>query len=100
MLTSLHEVFCEIHRSPVVATACALGIGGWGQSNVAGRTDLAAVFHLDALILVTIWTAFPLSNETKIEKDQKDHGMNDGAHAADLRRFNKARAQERHWNAS
>jgi hypothetical protein len=41
-------------------------------------------------------TAFPLSNEAEVKEDQEEYGMDNGADAADLRRLDKARAQERH----
>ena len=44
-------------------------------------------------------TAFPLSNETEVEESQEENDMDNGAHAADLRRRGKARAQDRHRNA-
>ncbi len=44
-------------------------------------------------------TAFPLSNETEVEESQEENGMDNGAHAADLRRRGKAHAQDRHRNA-
>ena len=44
--------------------------------------------------------AFPLSNEAEVEEGQKENRMDDGAHAADLGRLGKVRAQERHRNAS
>ena len=44
-------------------------------------------------------TAFPLSNETEVEKSQEENGMDNGAHTADLRGLGKARAQDRHRNA-
>jgi hypothetical protein len=44
-------------------------------------------------------TSFPLSNETEIEESQEENGMDNGAQATDLRRLDKARAQERHRNA-
>ena len=42
---------------------------------------------------------FPLSNETEVEENQEKNGMDNRAEAADLRRLDKARAQERHRNA-
>lgn len=42
---------------------------------------------------------FPRSNETEVEECQEENGMDNGAHAADLRRLGKARAQDRHRNA-
>jgi hypothetical protein len=42
--------------------------------------------------------AFSLSNEVEVEEGQEGSGLDDGAHAADLRRLDKIRAQERHRN--
>ena len=44
-------------------------------------------------------SAFPLSNETEVKESQEEDGMDNGAHAADLRRLNETRAQERQRNA-
>jgi hypothetical protein len=44
--------------------------------------------------------AFPLSNEPEVEKNQEENEMDNGANAADFRRKDKARAQERYRNAS
>src|SRR4029450_9493201 len=52
-----------------------------------------------AWLAVTVST-FPLSNETEIEENQEEDGMNNGAHAPALRRLNEARTQDRHGNAS
>jgi hypothetical protein len=43
-------------------------------------------------------TAFPLSNETEVEECHKENGIDNGAHAADFRRLDEARPQERHRN--
>jgi D-serine deaminase-like pyridoxal phosphate-dependent protein len=42
--------------------------------------------------------AFPLSNETKVEEYQEEDGMDNGSHAADARRLDKTRAEDRHRN--
>jgi hypothetical protein len=39
--------------------------------------------------------AFLLSNEAEVEEGQEESGIDDGAHAADLGRLDKIRAQER-----
>ena len=51
-------------------------------------------------LLAVAVSAFPRSNETEVEENQKEDGMDKGAHATDLRRQGHARAQERHRNAS
>ena len=42
--------------------------------------------------------AFPLSNETEVEENQEEDGMDDGSDAADARRLDKTRAEDRHRN--
>jgi hypothetical protein len=44
-------------------------------------------------------STFPLSNESEVEENQEEDGMNNGAYAADLRCLSKARAQYRYRNA-
>jgi D-serine deaminase-like pyridoxal phosphate-dependent protein len=48
--------------------------------------------------LRTAIPAFPLSNETKVEENQEEDGMDNGSHAADARRLDKTRAEDRHRN--
>jgi hypothetical protein len=48
--------------------------------------------------LRTAIPAFPLSNETEVEENQEEDGMDNGSHAADARRLDKTRAEDRHRN--
>jgi hypothetical protein len=43
-------------------------------------------------------STFPLSNETEVEENQEEDGMDNGSHAADARRLDKTRAEDRHRN--
>jgi hypothetical protein len=49
-------------------------------------------------LLPTAISAFPLSNETEVEENQEEDGMDNGSHAADARRLDKTRAEDRHRN--
>ena len=86
-------------RNPVI---CDFILSAFFNLALTGSLRNAINAEADSYIewLAVAVSTFPLSKETEIEENQEEDGMNNGAHAADLRCLNEARTQDRHRNSS